>query len=167
MWILKNIHWPWAQRHCSYLPDTDFFLAPQNLMCFLKYNLLNFFSVGKNIKEERQKNDLRKKRKENPRKKAVMFCVSTSQKKFWRDVWAFQISCHSGYEILIYRCGQLRLRVNEICWLAETGGASPPYFGFLLQLAPHCRLRQSFICCASYENVKVGRRSNGHVTEVY
>lgn len=50
-------------------------------MCFLKHYLLNFFSVGKNIKEERQKNDLRKKRKENPRKKAIMFCVSTSQKK--------------------------------------------------------------------------------------
>lgn len=33
-------------------------------MCFLKHYLLNFFSVGKNIKEERQKNDLRKKRKE-------------------------------------------------------------------------------------------------------
>lgn len=38
---------------------------------------LSFFSVGKNIKRETE-NDLRK--KENPRKKAVMFSVSTSHK---------------------------------------------------------------------------------------
>lgn len=30
-------------------------------------------------------------------------------------------------------------RTNETCWTAETGGASPPDFGFHLQWAPHCR----------------------------
>lgn len=52
-------------------------------MCFLKHYLLNFFSVGKNIKEEKQKNDLRKKRKERktPGRKLSCFVFQLHKKK--------------------------------------------------------------------------------------
>lgn len=79
-------------------------------------------------------------------------------KEFLLEIRAFQISCHSGYEILIQWHGQLRFRLNQICWLAETGGGLLPYFWFPSQTGSFLTNYDSHLLCKLWK-LQVGEEN--------